>query len=127
MDLQNNLVMTSQSLKRKRFVDDLAALRDLVMESEVVEESTRSASVTHQPQTSSSYGGKKHLGVKQAKEDLRNGKTHEQVACAQAQASLEMARAIRMKAPILHDMTTQQLFGINIAEISNPMRFGFMY
>lgn len=48
-------------------------------------------------------------------------------ACAQAQASLEMARAMRMKAPILQVMTTQQLFGISIAEISNPMVFEFMH
>ena len=61
--------------------------------------------------------------LKQAMRNLGNGKTHEQAARAQAQAqaSLEMARATRMKAQSLQDMMAQQLFGTNIAENFDPM------
>lgn len=41
-------------------------------------------------------------------------------AQAQAQVSVEMARATHTKAQSLQDMMAQQLFGINIAKISDP-------
>lgn len=43
-------------------------------------------------------GGKRPPNVKQAKEDLGNGKTCEQATWAQAQTYLEMAKATHMKA-----------------------------
>jgi len=43
------------------------------------------------------------------------------MACAQPQASLEMALAIRMKAKILHDIAAQQLLGIHINIIEDSI------
>ena len=63
----------------------------LSMESEVVDESIQSASVTSQPQIFSSSGSKRPLSVKQEKQDLRNARTSEQTT--RAQASLELAKA----------------------------------
>lgn len=57
----------------------------------------------------------------QTMRNLRNGETREQAARAQAQASLEMARATHMKAQSLQDTIAQQLSGTNVAETSDPM------
>lgn len=121
VELQNDSVRTHDSLKRKCFADALVAPSDSTIESLVADESTWSASVTRHPQSSSSSGSKRFPGMKQTKEDLGNGKMCEQVAHPEAQASLEMARATRMKAQILQDAVAQQLFGINIVEIYDPM------
>lgn len=51
------------------------------MESEVVDESTHDASVTHQPQSSSSGGSKRPPTIEQSKGNLGNGKTCEQAVC----------------------------------------------
>lgn len=120
VELCNDLVIPD-FLKRKCYADALAAPSDSTMESEVVDESTHGASVTRQPQSSSSGGSKKPSSVKQSKKDLDNGKTREQAAHAQPQAPLGMARATYIKAQIFQDKVAQQLLGINIAKIFDLM------
>lgn len=80
------------------------------MESEVADECIWSASVTCQPQTTSSSMSKRPPSVKQAKKGLGSGRTHEQAIRAQVQASLEMAKAMRMKAQILQATTATTLW-----------------
>lgn len=57
------------SLKRKRFANALHVPSDSMMESEVADESIWSASVTCQPQTTSSSMSNRPPNVKQAKID----------------------------------------------------------
>lgn len=54
----STIVRTPESLKKKCFANALLVSIDLVMDREVADESIWSASVTHQPQTSSSSGSK---------------------------------------------------------------------
>jgi hypothetical protein len=98
-ELWNNSARTPESLKKKSFAT-LRVPSNLVMPNKVAGKSIRSASVTHQPQTSSSNRSKIPPGIKQAKEDLGNGRTCEQVVYAQVQASLEMRRTTHIKALI---------------------------
>ena len=91
VELQNDSVRTPNFLKRKRFTDALVIRKWRVMSSLGVLVSL----------ITSSNGSKRPPGVKRAKNDLDNGNTCEQAAYAQAQASLEMARATCMKDQIL--------------------------
>lgn len=55
-------------------------------------------------------------------DELANTRTKEHAACAQAQASLEMAHSTQMKDQILQNTIQGQHFlGINIYAIVDPM------
>jgi hypothetical protein len=66
----------------------------LLMEREILDESFCDAYVSHEPSTSSTSGSKRSPIIKQAKDDLGNGKKCEQTKCVQAQSSLEKTRAL---------------------------------
>lgn len=89
---------TPKSFKKKHFVNALGATSDSGRESELWESSIEVQMSLTNPQTISSSRSERPPNVKQAKEDLGNGKTCEHATWAQAQAYLEMAKATHMKA-----------------------------
>jgi hypothetical protein len=101
------VVKIPKLLKKKSFTDALGGQEDLAMESYVAEPTLRNKLPNWQPSTSPTH---RPPSAKKAKNDLANKRSREQVTHAQARALLMMAQTTWMKAQILQNNATQQLF-----------------